>query len=135
MAKVASELVFHLFLAMLHDAGVVDDPNLDPSHARRAMRDTIAFIDSVAAQNGISSDLGNVVLTNGRSMVGICLRDSMHVRLLKQQTDPRRPESEYKAVLLVSGHDGSGEGFEELPPNQAVAINRDVSTDIAAIDA
>ena len=131
-----AEHVFHLFLAMLHDAGTLDDPNLAPSHIRRALRDTFAFIDSLVAKTSQPWPLGNLVLSNSRSMMGVRLDGPLVVRRLKQQKDPKRPESQFKAVLVVSSADLRGEsGFEELPPRSAVAISRDVSTDIVELDA
>ncbi|HLU68088.1 MAG TPA: hypothetical protein VKZ63_17510 [Kofleriaceae bacterium] len=131
-----AEHVFHLFLSMLHDAGTLDEPNLAPAHIRRALRDTIALIDSIAAREGTSWQHGNIVVSNSRSMMAVRLGGPLLVRRLKQQKDPRRPESELKAVLVVSSPELHGEGgFEELPARSAVAINRDVTTDIVELDA
>jgi hypothetical protein len=131
-----AELVFHLFLSMLHDAGTLDDPNLAPTHIRRALRDTVALVDAVVAKAGSSWQHGNIVLSNSRSMMAVRLGEPLQVRRLKQQKDPRRPESQFKAVLVLSGPDVRGEsGFEELPPRSAVAISRDVTTDIVELDA
>jgi glutamine amidotransferase len=131
----AEEHVFHLFLSQLHDAGTLDDPNLALSHIRGALRDTFALIDSLVAKAGQAWPLGNVVLSNSRSMMGVRLAGPLVVRRLKQQKDPKRPESQFKAVLVVSSADLRGEGgFEELPPRSAVAISRDVSTDVVELD-
>lgn len=131
-----AELVFHLFLSMLHDAGTLDDPNLAPTHIRRALRDTIALVDAVAEKAGMAWRHGNIVVSNSRSMMAVRLGEPLEVRRLKQQKDPRRPESQFKAVLVVSSPDLRGEsGFEELPPRSAVAISRDVTTDIVELDA
>ena len=132
----SAELAFHLFLSMLHDAGTLDDPNLAPTHIRRALRDTVALVDAVAGKAGTSWQHGNIVLSNSRSMMAVRLGEPLQVRRLKQQKDPRRPESQFKAVLVVSSQDLRGEsGFEELPPRSAVAISRDVTTDIVELDA
>jgi glutamine amidotransferase len=131
-----AELVFHLFLSMLHDAGTLDDPNLAPTHIRRGLRDTIALVDAVAGKAGSSWQHGNIVVSNSRSMMAVRLGEPLQVRRLKQQKDPRRPESQFKAVLVVSSPDLRGEGgFEELPPRSAVAISRDVTTDVVELDA
>jgi predicted glutamine amidotransferase len=131
-----AELVFHLFLSMLHDAGTLDDPNLAPTHIRRALRDTVALVDAVAAKASATWQHGNIVVSNSRSMMAVRLGEPLQVRRLKQQKDPRRPESQFKAVLVVSSPDLRGEsGFEELPPRSAVAISRDVTTDIVELDA
>jgi predicted glutamine amidotransferase len=87
------------------------------------------------AKAGQAWPLGNVVLSNSRSMMGVRLAGPLVVRRLKQQKDPKRPESQFKAVLVVSSADLRGEGgFEELPPRSAVAISRDVSTDVVELD-
>jgi predicted glutamine amidotransferase len=131
-----AEMVFHLFLSMLHDAGTLDDPNLAPTHIRRALRDTVALVDSMADKAGTRWEHGNIVLSNSRSMMAVRLGEPLQVRRLKQQNDPRRPESQFKAVLVISSQDLRGEsGFEELPPRSAVAISRDVNTDIVELDA
>lgn len=131
-----AEHVFHVFLSRLHDAGTLDDPNLALTHIRRAVRDTIALVESVAAKSASGWSLGNMILSNSRSMMGVRLADPLVVRRLKQQKDPKRPESQFKAVLVVSSADLRGEGgFEELPPRSVVAISRDVSTDIVELDA
>ena len=131
-----SEQVFHLFLSMLHDAGTLDDPNLAPSHIRRALRDTVALIDAIVAKAGGTWPHGNMILSNSRSMMAVRLGEPLVVRRLKQQKDPRRPESQFKAVLVASGADLRGEGgFEELPPRAAVTVSRDVTTDVVELDA
>lgn len=130
-----AEHVFHLFLSMLHDAGTLDDPNLAPIHIRRALRDTVALAEKVAGKNVDELALGNIIVSNSRSMMGVRLGAPLVVRRLKQHKDPKRPESQFKAVLVVSSADLRGEsGFEELPPRSAVAISRDVSTDIVELD-
>jgi glutamine amidotransferase len=131
-----AEHVFHLFLSMLHEAGTLDDPNLAPIHIRRALRDTVALIEKVADKKVDELALGNIIVSNSRSMMGVRLGAPLVVRRLKQHKDPKRPESQFKAVLVVSSADLRGEsGFEELPPRSAVAISRDVSTDIVELDA
>lgn len=132
-----AEHVFHLFLSILHDSGTLDDPNLSPVLIRRALRDTLALIDALIARaGGTAWNHGNIVVSNSRSMLGVRLDGPLLVRRLKQQSDPKRPESQFKAVLVVSSQDLRGEGgFEELPARSAVAISRDVSTDVVELDA
>jgi glutamine amidotransferase len=131
-----AEHVFHLFLSMLHDAGTLDDPNLAPAHIRRALRDTIAFIENIVAATGTAWPHGNIILSNSRSMMAVRLGGPLVVRRLKQQKDPRRPESQFKAVLVASSPDLKGEnGFEELPPRAAVMVSRDITTDIVELEA
>jgi glutamine amidotransferase len=133
--QLSAEYVFHLFLSMLHDAQTLDDFNLDIHDARRALRDTLAFVYSVMAQNGVEGRLGNLVCTNGRSMLAVRLGPRpLFIRRLKEQADPKLPESEFKAVLIVSAEENPGEGFEDLPDRAVVAVRRDVTTDVVDLD-
>lgn len=133
--KAPAELVFHLFLSMLHDAGQIDDPNLDPQITRQVLRDTLAFVSSTIEKVGGTGGPGNLVVSNSRSMLAIRLAKPLFLRRLKQQEDPKRPDTEFKAVLVVDGDELPGEGFEELPPRSVLAISRDVTTDISELDA
>lgn len=128
------ELAFHVFLALLHDAGVIDEPNLDPKHIRRAVRDTDALVRAAAERHHADLVPGNVVVTNSRSLVAVRLGGPLFLRRLKQQTDPRRPESQFRSVLVVSADALPGEGFEEVPPRTAITVARDVSADVASLD-
>lgn len=132
--KSSAEHLFHVFLAMLHDAGALDDPNLDPAHIRRAVGGAIALCQRIAADAGTSWAQGNLIVSNSRSMVVARLAGPIQMRRIKQQADSRRPESELKAVLAIAGDMNGADGFEELPLRSALTINRDVSTDIAGID-
>lgn len=50
--RTSAEHVFHIFLSMLHDAGAIDDPDLDPAVAVRALRDTGVFVSALIQQAG-----------------------------------------------------------------------------------
>lgn len=135
--KMPAEHVFHLFLSMLHDSGKLGDLNLSLVVSRRAMRDTIAFVYSLITKAGLGTQLGNIIVTNSRSMLAVRLGAPLYVRWLKHMADPRRAESELRAVLAVSADSGAGfgEGFEEIPVRSVVAITRDVVMDIVSLDA
>ncbi len=64
-----AELVFHVFLAMLHDEGAIDDPNLPVDVTRRALAATIKLVAAEQAKTGTEGGFGNLVASNGRSMV------------------------------------------------------------------
>ena len=40
-----SEHLFHLFLAFLHDAGILDQPTPPPTAVHAALRNSLAFVD------------------------------------------------------------------------------------------
>lgn len=72
----ASEHVFHLFLAYLHDAGIIDQPSPPPAQVETALRSTLAFVSRlIRSSDAEGTDDGRnglelaVVATNGRSLV------------------------------------------------------------------
>ncbi|HEY0992223.1 MAG TPA: hypothetical protein VGD80_34465, partial [Kofleriaceae bacterium] len=128
--RTPAELIFHVFLAMLHDEGNIDDPNLVPSATRRALAATLRLVSAELAKSGkATATMGNVVLTNGRSMVAAHLHAPLRLRRLwvtSERGENQRDES-FRGFLLVSGGDGDPkDGFEDVPPQSAVLISRDL---------
>jgi hypothetical protein len=130
--SIAERAFFHV-LAALHDDRTIDAPDLDPRRLRAALREALGRLLPIGTRHGL--DLGgNLIATNGRAMIAARLGGPLYLRLLKQQTDLRRPESQFRSVLLVSADASPGEGFEAAPPRSTVTIGRDVSTDVASLD-
>lgn len=132
--KSLPEYVFHVFLSLLHDSSQIDDPNLDPSHTAAALRAALVLVQKSLKEADIEGELGNVIISNSRSMVAARLAGPLFLRRLRYQEDPKRPDTEFRSVLLTSATDNPGEGFEELPPRSILNIRRDVSTDIVPLD-
>ena len=65
------EQVFHLFLAFLHDAGLLESLSAQPELAHRALGESIAFVDRLLAASGAASTKLAVVATNGRCLVAL----------------------------------------------------------------
>jgi hypothetical protein len=65
----AGELLFHLFLAFLHDAGVLESQLLNPEPVARALREASAFVDRLLLDSGSPSAPMSMVATNGRCLV------------------------------------------------------------------
>jgi hypothetical protein len=133
--RTPAELIFHVFLAMLHDEGNIDDPNLMPSATRRALAATLKLVDAELIKGGKPpATMGNVVLTNGRSMVAAHLHAPLRLRRLwvaSERGETQRDES-FRGYLLVSGGDGDPkDGFEDVPPQSAVLISRDLQVSFA----
>src|SRR5262249_20587517 len=47
-----SELLFHLFLSFLHDAGQLDRPQVDGASAVSVLRSCVALVDRLCAEEG-----------------------------------------------------------------------------------
>ncbi|MGE0545706.1 MAG: class II glutamine amidotransferase [Kofleriaceae bacterium] len=137
--RTPSELVFHVFLAMLHDEGNIDDPNL-PTHAtRRALAAAIRIVNAElaraadpAAAASEPPALGNVALSNGRSMVVAQLGEPLRLRRLWVTGERGERDEAFRGVLLVSGGDGDPrDGFEDVPAQRAVLISRELHVSLA----
>jgi hypothetical protein len=139
--RTPAELIFHVFLAMLHDEGNIDDPNLPPAAQRRALSATLKLVNTELARIGKAGEaaarLGNVALTNGRSMVLAHLDEPLRMRRLTVIA-PGGPgergerDDSFRGVLLISGGDGDAkDGFEDVPPHTAVLISRELQVSFA----
>ena len=80
---------------------------------------------------GIEGKVGNIILSNSRSMVALRQGRPLFVRRLRQLDDPKRPEMEFLSVLVVAAEENPGEGFEELPDQSFLMIQRDLATNIS----
>jgi hypothetical protein len=135
--RTSAELIFHLFLAMLHDEGNIDDPNLATQAQRRALSATLRLVNAELERAGratgdLASQLGNVALTNGRSMVLAQLNEPLRLRRLTVNDEHGRRDDSFRGVLLISGGDGdSKDGFEDVPAKGAVLISRDLQVSFA----
>jgi hypothetical protein len=135
-----SELIFHVFLAMLHDEGNIDDPNLPTQATRRALAATLRLVESELDKIGRDKNtvgFGNVAMSNGRSMIVArpgTSNQPLRLRKLWLNDDRGKPESGHEAfrgVLLIAGNGDQLEGFEDVPANHAVLVSRDLKFTLA----
>jgi hypothetical protein len=131
--RTPAELTFHVFLAMLHDEGNIDDPNLPPAATRRALAATLRLVAAELAKSGKpEASLGNVALSNGRSMVVAHLDEPLRLRRLWVTGERGERDESFRGYLLVSGGDGDPkDGFEDVPAHRSVLISRDLQVSFA----
>ena len=130
--RTPGELIFHVFLSMLHDEGSVDDPNLPPAATRRALAATIRLVAAEQAKSNATDVLGTIALSNGRSMVIARIDDPLRLRRLWVTGERGERDDSFRGVLLISGGDGDPkEGFEDVPANRAVLVSRDLQVTFA----
>jgi hypothetical protein len=133
--RTPAELTFHLFLAMLHDEGNLDDPNLPPAATRRALAATLRVVGAELTRAGkASGQLGSVAVTNGRSMIVAHVDEPLRLRRLWVTGERGERDPAFRGFLLVAGADGAAEpkdGFEDVPAERAVLISRDLQVAIA----
>lgn len=136
-----AELVFHVVLSFLHDAGKLSDGEVDASGVRDALRSTRAMLDGMMAEVGGASCSLNLLLTNGEQMVAMHTGQPMAYMELAGKGDAdvligddvqlrrRAPElARMHFVLLASDFDEAPGGrWKTLPKGTLVTLNRDVA--------
>ncbi len=132
--KTPAEHLFHLFLAFLHDSGVIDDVNVAPPDVRRALRDTVALVTNLAGKQGLEGAPGNLLVSNGRIMLAARLAEPLCMRRLKVAAREKEP-STFRGVLALSAPENPGQGFEEIPQRSVLEISRDLDAQIVDLDA
>jgi predicted glutamine amidotransferase len=131
--RTPAEVAFHLFLAMLHDGGQIDDPNLPVAASRRALAAAVRLINTELEKAGKAAVIGNVALTNGRSMVVARIDEPLRLRRL-YVTGERGEREDFRGVIIVSGGDGDPhDGFEDVPGSHCVLISRDLKVELAEL--
>ena len=85
-----SELLFHLFLSFLHDAGQLDRPAIESSDARAALRSSISLIDRLCAEEGTGSSAMNIVVTCAEYLLAVHGGNPMAYRTIQGRSDLER---------------------------------------------
>ncbi|MDQ2643977.1 MAG: class II glutamine amidotransferase [Myxococcota bacterium] len=82
-----SECFFYLFLSFLHDAGHLDDSHVSGEHIAAALRASIALIDRLSAEEGYGPNTGNILVTNGETMLAVHRDGLMAHRVVRGKFD------------------------------------------------
>jgi len=142
-----SEHIFHLFLAFLHDAGKLEDPNITTDALRSAVRATNAFLDRLTTTAGGGENELNMVATNGRIMVATRrgrpmamwsvhgMTDCAVCRVPGEGREGKRVNHEHlRAVLLLSnGEVAPAPGWEVIPDRSVVTVTHLVQASVAPL--
>ena len=119
-----AEIVFHVYLSFLHDAGRLNDLVIEPAVVRDALRSSLAVVDGMQAEVGGQPGAINLAVTNGEYLVAAHRAQKMAYRVFAGRSDAemiigddptlrrKTPElSQMHFVLLASD-------FDEDPPAQ-----------------
>jgi glutamine amidotransferase len=129
-----SELLFYLFLSFLHDAGWLGDGTPPPRFIADALRSSIALVDRLSAEEGFPRNRGDMLVTNGESMVAVHRNGGMALRVLKGKADveellgeeglrkTRIPSIDSTRFSLIASE------LETLPPSWTAVPDRSVVT-------
>lgn len=135
--RTAAELTLHVLMAMLHEQGVLDDPNLPSPVARRALGDTLALFASALTSTNALWRPGTIAASNSRALWVVrpeLSGDPVHVRRLQLHDDRGHRDESFRGVLITSGLP-AGEGAEEVPAGSVLSVSRDLRVDISPLAA
>ena len=134
-----SEVVFHLFLSFLFDAGALNRPDAQLSEIGDALVRTIATVDEFAHIRGIPTSPGSMIVSDGYSLAAGCrgipvdyaiidgIDDCERCRTSMRPGDPEagRIDHEVKAVLVCSCEGIAGEpGYISLEDGRLLMISK-----------
>jgi glutamine amidotransferase len=84
-----SEILFHIFLSFLHDAGRLNDVVVEAGVVREALRSSLAVLDGMTAEVGGQAGALNLVVTNGEYLIGVHRAGSVLGAAAEVTADPR----------------------------------------------
>jgi len=136
-----AEIVFHVFLSFLHDAGRLEDVSIEEAVVRDALRSTLSVVDGMTAEIGADPGALNILVANGDFVVALHRNDSMAYRQFAGKADAdaligddlqlrrRSPElAQMRFVLLASDLEdlsaSSGAFDAKSPPSNAASANK-----------
>jgi predicted glutamine amidotransferase len=119
-----AEVVFHVFLSFLHDAGRLNDGLVEPPLVREALRSSLAVVDGMTAEVGADAAKLNFMVSNGDQLVAVHRSDAaMRLRVLSGKSDGDLvigddPQLRRKIPELARMHFTLvASDFDETPPN------------------
>jgi predicted glutamine amidotransferase len=143
-----SEHAFMVFLQHLKAENQLDDLDLDPQAAGRALARTVRQIDAWAREAGVQKPSRLCfVATNGRVLLATRRGGPLHYALLEgivpcevdaidlttPESDPRvRPHRRVKAVVFASRL-AQPNGFVEVPEGSVVSVSRALQVAVSPI--
>ena len=83
-----AEVMFHVFLSFLHDAGRLGDGAVDAKLVREALRSSLAVVDGMTAEVGGEAGKLNMMVASGDQLVAVHRSDSpMRLRVFQGKAD------------------------------------------------
>jgi glutamine amidotransferase len=146
-----SEHLFHLFLAFLHDAGLLDQPTPPPTAVHVALRNSLAFVDRLLVSSGAKSLKIALAATNGRCFVATgCafpmrylhvegISDCPVCHAANDRSDPQRggrriPHEALRAVVVEANRDvATRPGWHDIPDRSALIVGADRQPTISSL--
>jgi predicted glutamine amidotransferase len=141
-----SEHIFHLFLAFLHDAGLLESLSPQPEAVRRALHESVTFVDRLMTAAGSAPSRLALVATNGRCLVAEShghpiqfletagIADCPVCRGKSHGIDDRRIAHEALRAVVIEANQGAANrpGWASVPDGGALIIGADHAARIDA---
>jgi len=135
-----SEYLFHAVLTMLHDAGQLDNPDVNEAQTLPAISAAVTLVERLAAEVGASDSSLSFILTNGRSMYALrhgaamiyVERQGLHDPP-KDYTPPPVGSTQLRYVMVVGGADEDPAGYETIPERSVAVIDRGLDVKVHAL--
>jgi hypothetical protein len=153
-SKEPGDLAFHLFLTALNElgpSGALDDPNLPPQLARKALAVSARLLEADLQHMGTPVQLGSAIVSNGRSMLALRRAGALRMRRLWVPNDRGERDERFRCVVFLSSDSlpppvppvppvppappVPEDGFEELAAGQVATVRRDLTLDLSTLDA
>jgi glutamine amidotransferase len=145
-----SEHLFHLFLAFLHDAGILDQPSPSPSAVQAALRNSLAFVDRLLAELEKPPLEIALCATNGRCFVATGCAVPIRYLAIEGITDcpvcqakqdagagrngRRIPHEGLRALVVEADRDVARRpGWHEVPDRSALIAGPDRAPQVLAL--
>ena len=150
--KSPSEHIFHLFLAFLHDAGILDSASPAPAAVQRALRHSLTFLDRLLSGGSDGHPDATslaLVATNGRCLVatssafpmqyleveGISDCQVCHGRPDANRDGRRIPHDALRAVIIEANPATAGRaGWKPIADRSALIVAADRVPRIVALN-
>jgi len=147
--ETGAEHLFMLFLDELKDEAGLDDPELEAGAAARALARTVRRLDGLARAAGlVAPSRLTLATTNGRVLGAVRRGGPLAYGLLEgalpcpihgldgraHDTDPRVAVHRRARGVVVATHPTEPIRFLEVPQSSALAVSRDLSVAVAALD-
>jgi glutamine amidotransferase len=137
-----SEHIFHLFLAFLHEAGILDQPSPSPAAVHAALRNSVQLIDKLLESSGKGPLQIALCATNGRcfaatginfpirylAVEGISDCPVCHARNDAGRNGRRIPHESLRALVIEADRDvASRPGWRDVDDRTALIAGPDVA--------
>ena len=132
-----SEYLFHTILTLLHDAGQLDNADINEAQALPAISAAVTLVERLAAEVGSTDNSLSFILTNGRSMYA--LRHGAPMTYVERQGLHDPPEdykgpptgsTQLRYVMVVSGVEEAPVGYEMISERGVAVIDRRLNVNV-----